>query len=520
MSQVKQRKIDVECRIFNDNWTFKYLIANIEDKAMCLVCNEYISVFNEYNIKRDFTTKYLAKYNQFSPEQMKIEAEKLINSLHKQQNIFKTLANTDIALTKASYIVAHKVAKQCKPFSDGEFVKECLVDIAELLCPDKQPTFEKICMSRRTLVRRIDNISSNLCDQLKSKLDNCTYLALALDESRDITDTSQFLIFIRGINKRFEITEELLSVYPMKDTTTGENLFIALQEVLQKHSIKWDKIVNITTDGCPSLIGKNIGLLKRLKDKMKRLPGKEVIFLHCIIHQEILCKRVLKLKHVISVVTNVVNFIRGRALNHRQFSRFLKEIECDFTDIPYHTDIRWLSLAKVLKRFHDLLDEIINFLDVKDKLNEFCELKNEQWLNDFFFSVDILSFQNELNLLLQGKGLFVYDMYTNVTSFTRKLKLFSQQLQNKQLTHFPILQKRVKYLKCADFKKYEAMFSDLHNEFTRRFEDFQIIYSDLQLVSLPFTFNVNDAQPCIQLELIDLQSSSILKNKFYEKTIT
>ena len=88
---------------------------------------------------------------------------------------------------------------------------------------------------------------------------------------------------------------------------------------------------------------------------------------------------------------------------------------------------------------------------------------------------------------------------------------------NKQLTHFPILQTRVKYLKCADFKKYEAMFSDLHNEFTRRFKDFQIIYSDLQLVSLPFTFNVNDAQPCIQLELIDLQSSLILKNKFDEK---
>ena len=100
----------------------------------------------------------------------------------------------------------------------------------------------------------------------------------------------------------------------------------------------------------------------------------------------------------------------------------------------------------------------------------------------------MLSFQNELNLLLQGKGLFVYDMYTNVTSFTRKLKFFSQ-LRNRQFTHFSILQNQVKYLKCADFKKYDAMFSDLHNEFSRRFEDFQIIYSDLQLVSLPFTFN-------------------------------
>lgn len=74
-------------------------------------------------------------------------------------------------------------------------MKECLIDIVEL-CPDKKLTVEKIF--RRTLAKRI-NISSNLCDQLKLKLESC-----------NIIDTSQFLIFIRGINYRFEITELLL----------------------------------------------------------------------------------------------------------------------------------------------------------------------------------------------------------------------------------------------------------------------------------------------------------------------
>ena len=50
------------------------------------------------------------------------------------------------------------------------------------------------------------------------------------------------------------------------------------------------------------------------------------------------------------------------------------------------------------------------------------------------------------------------------------------------------ISKTSKILEMCCFKKYEAIFSDLHNEFTRRFKDFQIIYSDLQLVSLPFTF--------------------------------
>lgn len=119
------------------------------------------------------------------------------------------------------------------------------------------------------------------------------------------------------------------------------------------------------------------------------------MLLHCIIHQETLCKSVLKLKHVISVVTKVVNFIRGRALNHRQFITFLKEIECNFTDIPYHPDIRCLSLAKVLKRFHDFLEEIVNFLSAKDKLDEFYELTDKQWLNDF--SSPLICFRIKMN---------------------------------------------------------------------------------------------------------------------------
>ena len=68
-------------------------------------------------------------------------------------------------------------------------------------------------------------------------------------------------------------------------------------------------------------------------------------------------------------------------------------------------------------------------------------------LNDLFFSVDTLSYLNELNLSLQGKGLFIYDMYTNVISFTTKLKLFSLQYQKKLLIHFPTLKQRENNLK-------------------------------------------------------------------------
>ena len=44
---------------------------------------------------------------------------------------------------------------------------------------------------------------------------------LALEESTDLSSTSQLLVFIRGVNWELYITEELASVYSMHETTTG-----------------------------------------------------------------------------------------------------------------------------------------------------------------------------------------------------------------------------------------------------------------------------------------------------------
>lgn len=43
----------------------------------------------------------------------------------------------------------------------------------------------------------------------------------ALDKSNDIKDTAQLLIFIRGINDKFESTEEFLIMESIKGTTRG-----------------------------------------------------------------------------------------------------------------------------------------------------------------------------------------------------------------------------------------------------------------------------------------------------------
>ena len=198
-------------------------------------------------------------------------------------------------------------------------------------------------------------------------------------------------------------------------------------------------------------------------------PDQDVIFLHCIIHQESLCKSVLKLNHVSNTVVKVVNFIRARGLQHRQFISFLEETNADHQDLLYHSRVRWLSLGKVFQRVWELKGEINTFLELVGKSDEFPELSDKNWLFDFAFAVDIFSHMNELSVKLQGKEQFVHGMYTNVTAFKSKLTLFIRKISNKSFDHFPTLATQVEA--TQNTKKYSKSLEDLHGEFCRWFSD-------------------------------------------------
>ena len=200
------------------------------------------------------------------------------------------------------------------------------------------------------MVRRIIAIGEDLTSPLKELVPSFQLFSLALDESTDIDDTAQLLIFVGGITENFEITEELLSMESMKNTTTGEDIFDCVENTFRTMELPWQKMVNVTTDGCPLLTGKNVGLLKRLSDRVAEVDcTRELIFLRCIIHQEVFGEKVLGMKHVVDPVVKIVNFIRARGLNHRQFITLLEDCDSDYCYVPYHTAFRWLSMGKVLR---------------------------------------------------------------------------------------------------------------------------------------------------------------------------
>lgn len=81
------------------------------------------------------------------------------------------------------------------------------------------------------------------------------------------------------------------------------------------------------------MCGEKSGQVGRIRVKMQEetCTG-ELIAYHCITHQEALCDKVLKMDHVMSTVTQTVNFIRAKGFIHRQFQSFMREIDSEFTD--------------------------------------------------------------------------------------------------------------------------------------------------------------------------------------------
>ena len=133
-------------------------------------------------------------------------------------------------------MVAYTIAKHSKPFCDSEFLKKCMLDVADQICPQHRQKFVEVSLSRRTVARRIEAIGKDLTSQLKELVPSFQLFSLALDESTDIDDDAQLPIFVRGISENFEITEELLSVESMKNTTTGEDIF----ECVKMHFVQWN----------------------------------------------------------------------------------------------------------------------------------------------------------------------------------------------------------------------------------------------------------------------------------------
>ena len=129
-----------------------------KEKPICLICSETVSVKKEYNLKRHYESKHSSIEN-MNGELRKEKIQHLKKALACQQIVYQNVQNKADNIVGASFLITEKIAKHFKPYSDGEFVKECLSAVVNILCPEKRMECDNICLSRWTVTRRIDDMA-------------------------------------------------------------------------------------------------------------------------------------------------------------------------------------------------------------------------------------------------------------------------------------------------------------------------------------------------------------------------
>lgn len=171
---------------------------------------------------------------------------------------------TSETAVRASYIVALKIAKSGRLFTDGQFVKECLLECSEVMCPSVVAQFEALSLSEQTISRRVQEIGAELKEQLRNKCRNFVAYSVALDESTDNHSIAQLAVFVRGVENDFSVTEELLDVISLKSTTTGEDMFLAVEEVFSDMQLSLECLYSVATDGAPAMLSEGVGFIGRM----------------------------------------------------------------------------------------------------------------------------------------------------------------------------------------------------------------------------------------------------------------
>lgn len=438
------------------------------------------------------------------------------NFFKKETQCLTKFVNTDTTLIKASYLASLRIAKDGKPHTIGEtLLLPAAVDMVQAVLGEKaSKEIKKIPLSNNTVKRRIVDMSDNIEEQLALKLQECTYFALQVDESTDVTNMAQLLVFVR-FDYHEEVIEEFLFCKPLESNTTAELIFKVIDEYVLKIGIPWFKCIGLCTDGAKAMSGRLTGLAAKIKE-----VAPECKITHCVIHREALAAKGMpeNLNSVLSDAVKVINFIKARALNTRLFALMCEEMGGKFKTLLLHTEVRWLSRGKILNRLFELRSEVFMFLSEKnhDMKKLFAD---EEWLSRLAYLADIFDKLNTLNLGLQGPNTTAFTASDKINSFKRKLVLFCSQMQEENVSAFPTLSS---FFEDNEISPMPDVIADIIAHLEGLQKSFKKYFSEdcskVDWIRNPFS-GTSPNELKLKETFIDLTEDSSMKDYFKEKSL-
>jgi len=506
------------------NFGFTNIVSNGIEKPQCVVCFEVLSAesMKPSKLKRHLDTKH-PNFKEKNREFFQQKADSIRRSRLDSTGSFQTYSTN---IVKVSYEVAYEIAKAKKPHNIAEeLIMPCTkIIVQSIFGKESLKKIENISLSNDTVHRRIVDLSYDILDQVIHEIKSSSYgFSLQVDESTDVTNMAQLIVCVRYVFND-NIKDEFLFCEPLEKTTTGKDVYGKVDQFFIDNGLDWLNVNGICTDGAPSMLGCHSGFQTLVKRK-----SPEAIGIHCMIHRQVLATKAMPdvLKEIMQVITGSVNYIRANSLRSRLFEKLCIDMDSKHKILLQHTEVRWLSKGKVLKRIFELRTEFMEFCIQQRNTELIAFFSDKEKMVCVAYLVDIFENLNFLNLSLQGTKATLLDFVEKLNAFQMKLKLWMQKVHQSNFYMFPTINTFIQEelqneelnvnIKCCIATHLEK----LETELVRYFPDLNKQFSNnmITLAKNPFIVNVDDLSDDFQEEFIELNNNNCSKAEFQSMNI-
>ena len=210
------------------------------------------------------------------------------------------------------------------------FIKPAAVEMARILCGDAVANkLAMVPLSNDIIKCRIQGISEDVLQQTIASVKRSGKFSLQLDETIDIGNDAQLMMFVRYLDTN-DYMEQFLFCRPL----AKEQIFKKVNSFFKKQQLQWSDCVSVCEDGASSMMGCKKGFMSFVKKE-----NKNISVVHCLIQRENLTAKEIQgdLAIVFTEVVSVVNFIKSRPLHTRLFRVLCDEMGLNtigFCSIP------------------------------------------------------------------------------------------------------------------------------------------------------------------------------------------
>ena len=145
-------------------------------------------------------------------------------------------------------------------------------------------------------------------------------------------------------------------------------------------------------------------------------------------------------------------------------------------------------------------------------------MKDESWLQDLAFAVDITAQLNDLNLKLQGRNKLITLLYDDVKCYIAKLSIWESQVSSENLVHFPTckeLKNSTNTTSALSFAKYDSHLKLLSKELKKRFAISHLLNIRLHYSQRRLLFMLLRQKKACKWNILEMQSYSSLRAKYF-----